>query len=48
LKCLAGADVDVCAENVGNDAGYANDDDDASEVTIVTAMPTAVSYFPWY
>jgi hypothetical protein len=40
LKCQAGADVDVGAENVGNDAGNANDDDDASEVTIVDAVNT--------
>jgi len=42
LKCQAGADVDVGAENAGNanDVGNANDADDASEVTIVDTVNT--------
>ena len=37
MKCQAGADVYVGAENAGNDAGNA---DDASDVTIVDTVNT--------
>jgi hypothetical protein len=42
LKCQAGADVDVGAENAGNanDVGNANDADDTCEVTIVDTVNT--------